>query len=222
MTLPFNPPNKRKFQCFCCGVQYNTYKEYCEHIISEHEEGRDFVLCPLDRCKAPVRDIPSHFKANHAGQEIPKKGQLKASVWKDQTPIKGKLKARKPKFRTGYYESIKMQKSIKYRSGYEATVYECLDDLHEILGYEAEPFEISYIHKGEIRKYFPDILVHYVSGDKELWEIKPSNQTDLEMNKNKWFAANEACKLKGWKFKVITEKGIEKLKKKVKDQILSF
>lgn len=217
-----NLKDKRKFTCFVCGVEYSDFEEYKSHIVTEHEEGRDYVLCPLDHCKAPIRDLKLHFKVKHPGQVMPKVGtQLKASIWKDQKGSKG-TKTRKPKFRQGYYQSIKMQKCVKYRSGYECTVYECLDELMEVIAFEAEPFEISYLHQGEVRKYTPDILVSLTGGRVELWEIKPANQTNLEKNKDKWFAANEAAKLKGWKFKVITEKGIEKLKRQVRDQKINL
>lgn len=210
----------KKYTCFCCGVQFEEFKEYKEHIIEEHDEGRDFVICPLERCQTPVRDLRLHFKVKHPSQKCPTKTQIKATIWRDKTPGKDKLKTRKPKFREGYYESIKMEKSFKYRSGYECTVFECLDSLNEIQGFDVEPFEISYIHKGEAKKYIPDIFISYHDGRKEIWEIKPTNQTHLQKNKDKWFAANEACKLRGWKFKVITEKGIEKLKKKVREQLI--
>ena len=57
-----------------------------------------------------------------------------------------------------------------------------------------------------------------MDGHKELWEIKPANQTDLEINKNKWFAAKEACKIRGWEFQVFTEQKINKLQKTIRNQ----
>jgi len=77
--------------------------------------------------------------------------------------------------------------------------------------------------------YHPDFFVKFKVGDKtwvELIEIKPFKQTleplppgngrtqklfESEMetymvNKEKWKAAQEFCKLRGWKFRVMTEK----------------
>ena len=219
MTLPFDTPdkNKRKYQCFVCGVMFVDFSEYKEHIREEHEEGREYVLCPLGRCGAPVRDLKLHFKVKHPSETMPKKGQLKAMIWKDFGP-KGKGKTRKPKFRTGWHQSTKTKKTFNYRSNYEKKVYEYLDEDKEVMSYEAEPFAIDYIHKGTVHKYTPDLFVCYLNGNKELWEVKPANQTLLEQNKNKWHAAKEVCKVRNWGWKVITEQEIEKLRKKVRRQ----
>jgi len=79
--------------------------------------------------------------------------------------------------------------------------------------------------------YHPDFFVKFQVGDKEwveLIEIKPFKQTqqplppgngrtqklfESEMetymvNKEKWKAAQEYCKLRGWKFRVMTEKDL--------------
>lgn len=144
---------------------------------------------------------------------------MKAIIWKDVAKD-GKMKTRKPKFREGYYDSMKMKKTFHYRSGMEANVYEHLDMWNEVLAYEVEPFEIPYIHDGECHKYIPDIFVVFADGRKEVWEIKPSNQTHFQKNKDKWFAAVEACKLRGWGFEIMTETQIEKLRKIIKEQHL--
>jgi len=221
MTLPFNNNNStRKFQCFCCGVNFTEYVEFKNHIINEHEEGQDYILCPVPHCDAPVRDLKMHFKVKHPQRQLPKSGQYKALIWKDFDSRGKKKKRSKPKFREGYYESSKMGKSFYYRSGYEATIFECLDSDKEVAGFDVEPFEIPYSYKGKAHKYTPDVFVSFMDGHKELWEIKPSSQTTLEKNKCKWEYANNMCKARGWNFAVITEKGIEKIKKKIRDQNL--
>jgi hypothetical protein len=220
MPLPFdNDRNKRKYQCFCCGVQFADFPAYRDHIVEKHEEGREYVICPLEHCKAPVRDLRSHFKCKHPHAVMPQAGMTKAIVWKDFNQ-KGEKKGRTrtPRFREGYYESTKMGKSIHYRSGYEAKIYEYLDSDAEVLTFEVEPFEIDYIHKGKAHKYVPDILIRFLDGRTELWEVKPSSQTMLEKNQDKWFAATKACKTRGWEFIVMTETGIDKLKAKVRNQ----
>ena len=226
MTLPFDNTNKnqRKYQCFVCGRQYMSFSEFKEHILETHDEGREFVICPCEHCGAPVRDMRMHFKVKHPHSPIPKKGMMKALVWKDMSPKKGNSKGKKtkkPKFREGYYESEKMKKSLHYRSGYEATIYECLDSWHKVVAFEVEPFEIPYIYKGSGHKYIPDLLVHYKDGKKEVWEIKPANQTTLEKNTQKWRAAELALEHRGWKFVVVTEVGIDKLKQLVRNQFLN-
>jgi hypothetical protein len=59
-----------------------------------------------------------------------------------------------------------------------------------------------------------------MDGHKEIWEVKPSNQTDLELNKNKWRAAEDACKVRGWKFEVFTEQRIDRLAQEVRRQAI--
>lgn len=216
MALPFDDPNKgkRQYQCFVCGIKFVKFEEFKSHILSSHDEGREFLVCPLPHCGAPVRDMKMHFKAKHSHSPLPKM-QMRAIIWKDIN-ARGKVKTRKPKFREGWYESTKMQKRLHYRSGYEASVYECLDLLPEVVAFGEEPFKIPYIFKGEEHTYTPDLMVNFSDGRKEIWEIKPANQTSLSQNQAKWSAAQTMCKSRGWEFMVVTEQGIAKLKKKVR------
>lgn len=219
MVLPFEKDNSRKHQCFCCGEEFSDYVEFKDHIIENHEEGREYILCPLDHCKCPVRDLRMHFKVKHPSFNFNNvKGQHKAIIWHDFSS-KGK-KTRKPKFKQGKYQSTKTGKVLPYRSGMEEKVYKLLDSYDEVMSFDYEPFEIDYIHQGQAHKYIPDIFVTFMDGHKELWEVKPSNQTSLEKNKNKWFAAKEACKVRGWEFQVLTEKRIEQLQKTIRNQIM--
>ena len=207
----------RSYQCFCCGVELSDYIEFKNHVLEEHEETRDYIVCPLQHCKAPVRDMKTHFKIKHPSFDFKKfKGPSKAMIWRDFSS--GKKKTKKPKFKQGKYQSIKTGKILPYRSGWEERVYKLLDAYDDVFSFDYEPFEITYIHKGQAHKYIPDIIVTFMDGHKELWEIKPANQTDLEINKNKWFAAKEACKIRGWEFQVFTEQKINKLQKTIRNQ----
>jgi hypothetical protein len=223
MPLPFDDDkNKRRYQCFVCGLQFSEFTDYNNHIVEKHEEGREYLRCPLEHCQAAVRDLRAHFKCKHPRIPMPEKGMTKAVVWKDFNAKGTRAKTQKPKFREGWYESTKMGKSMHYRSGYEAKVYEYLDADNEVLTFEVEPFEIEYVHKGRSHKYVPDVIVRFINGKTELWEIKPANQTLLEKNEDKWHAAKRACDTRGWEFVVITEVGIDRLKAKVKQQAAEF
>ena len=106
MTLPFQNNNLRKYQCFCCGIEFEEYEEFKDHIVQNHDEGREYLVCPLGHCKAPVRDLIMHFKVKHPSFDHKKiKGQHRAMFWHDFTK-KGK-KTKKPKFKQGKYQSIK-------------------------------------------------------------------------------------------------------------------
>jgi hypothetical protein len=227
MQFDIPDKNKRKYQCFVCGEQFQDFSEYKTHVFEKHEEGKDYVICPLQRCGAPVRDMSLHFKTRHPSEKLPKHAATRALIWKDISPRKGKngekeVKTRKPKFRKGIYESTKMGRNFVYRSGYESKVYELLDSWVEVEGFAVEPFKIPYVFEGKPKTYTPDILVSFLDGHKELWEIKPENQTGLPINKAKWKSAEAACDTRGWLFKVITEQVINQLKKKVKDQSVLF
>ena len=217
MTLPFNFPDRFKkiYTCFCCGIEFkeDKFEEFKKHIIDEHEFGRDFVICPL--CLAPVRDIPTHARVKHSGRKMPPVAQTRAIIWKD---ISGKkLKHRKPHFQDGDFISQKMNgKEVHYRSGYERQIYECLEQLPDIVSYDTEKLRIPYYINGERHEYLPDLQIIFTDGHIEVWEIKPATQTSIPKIVAKRAAAIQYCSIRGWKFQTITEKGIGILKNKVK------
>lgn len=219
MTLPFEIPDryKRKYQCFVCGCMFEDFDEFKLHILETHEEGREYVLCPLQRCGAPVRDLKTHFKARHPSEKMPKAGQFKALIWTDFKGGKAKRK-KKVNFRKGYYHSTKMNKSMKYDSGYECKIFECLDVLEEVEAFDAQPFKVPYVHQGKTHEYTPDIWVKFKDGHIEIWEVKPANQTMMQKNRDKWDSCVKACRARGWKFEVVTEKGIRILEQQVRSQ----
>jgi hypothetical protein len=211
---------KRKWQCFICGKEHTEYEEFKKHITENHEEGQEYIICPLARCGAPVRDIPLHMRVKHNGESVKNyHGPLRAIIWKDQRGPKGKKKTRKPTFREGHFISLKNSgKEFFYRSSYECTVLECLELIPEVIAYDVEPIKggIPYLFEGEQHLYHPDISIKFADGHIEIWEIKPSNQTTLPKNLAKWVSAENFCKARDWQFVVITEQGINKLKKKTR------
>lgn len=203
----------RTYCCFVCFEEFSCYEDFKSHVLESHEEGRDYVKCPLVRCGAPVRDIPTHFKAHHPNEKMPKVPQKSAIVWRD---LKTRKREKKARYKEGWHDSTKMNRKFKFRSSWEETMFQCLDLWDDVVAYEAEPFKIPYLYEGAAHNYTPDIFVHFVDGRKEVWEIKPEGQTKLERNKAKWHAARDACANRGWEFEVITETEIEKLKKHIR------
>jgi len=205
---------ERLYICFVCGSPFADLDKYKEHIVKNHDEGREWVKCPLSRCDFPVRDVRAHFKVYHKTEVVPKNCQLKALIWTDvRSPRK---RRKKSSFKEGYFISLKNHgANLHYRSGYEKDVYECLEDLNEVLSYRVEPFGVKYYLNGEEKTYFPDLIIQF--GDHfEVWEIKPDNQKRYAMNQAKWKACNEYCSVRGWSFMVLNEYGIGTLKKMVK------
>lgn len=215
----FSDSKKRMFQCFVCAERLDTFDAFKEHVTKEHEEGREYLLCPLSRCQAPVRDMKAHFAAKHPHEKIPKTVANRAIIWKDISTKNGKMNTKKPHFRDGYMLSDKNGREMHYRSGMECEVYELLERWNDVMKYEEEPFPVKYAFVGSMHDYFPDIKIHYRDGTTEIWEVKPSSQTQLAKNKAKWAACSEHCIARGWKFMVLTEKGVKKLRAKIKLQL---
>lgn len=211
----YKKDNKRSWQCFVCGDKHDEYNAYKEHIIENHDEGREYLICP--DCKAPVRDMKAHYKCKHPSRILPNGLQHRVGVWHDFSS-KGKRKTRKPKFRTGQFESKKSGKLLSYRSGMEEEFYNLLEHDQDVANFDAEPYKVPYFYKGKWHDYIPDLRVNFIDGSVEIWEIKPASQTDYEQNKAKWVAANEWSINHGWTFVVQTEVGMGKMKTKLKRQ----
>lgn len=206
--------NKRKYQCFVCGVEHETYDAYKAHILDEHEEGREYLKCPS--CEAPVRDMKLHFEVKHPNRLMPRGIQTKVAVWHDFKG--GKKKTKKTNFKKGEFESKKMGMNIPYRSGYESEFYHLLEEDTDVAAYFAEPFRVPYYFNGKWHEYVPDLRINFHDGTVQIAEIKPATQTGLEQNKAKWAAMKEYADKLGWQFTVITEVGINKMKSKIKHQ----
>ncbi len=215
--LPFEKPNdaQRLYCCFVCGLEFKEFEQFKLHIFDKHEEGREYIRCPLARCGAPVRDIRSNFRVRHPTEKVPKAGQMRAIVWKDQRDPNSKKKRKKIAFEEGYFPSKKNGKQMHYRSGYEHKVYEILERSSQIMRYEVEPFPVPYWFRGEKHNYFPDLMIYFSDGHTEVWEVKPQAQTSYEINEAKWVAADNYCNSRGWLFEVKTEKGIQQMRREL-------
>ena len=87
-----------------------------------------------------------------------------------------KRRRRKTRFHTGFHHSTKCKNGpAKYRSGWEKTVCEFLDQDPDVSYYEYEPFALKWcsnMRTGRLRSYTPDFLVVYCDGSKKLVEVK--------------------------------------------------
>ncbi len=109
-------------------------------------------------------------------------------------------------WKRGYFYSHKNGKKIHYRSSYELTAYEILEQMSKVKNYEIEPFGINYKFFGAIRRTVPDILITYTDGSKELIEVKSEwNLKDKRTNCKIW-AMNDYAVSKSWLFNIWTEK----------------
>lgn len=119
--------------------------------------------------------------------------------------------------------------NIIYRSTWEIKVMNYLDQNPNVIWWGSEELAIPYISPVDRKKhrYFPDFVAKMRKADGSIMtyiiEVKPDRQTrpptqtrktktylheamTYEVNKAKWFAAEEFCKDHGWQFQILTEK----------------
>ena len=136
---------------------------------------------------------------------------------------KGKFTPRNPQKYKGNANNI------IYRSTWEIRVMNYLDDNPNVIWWASEELPIPYISPVDKKKhrYFPDFIAQMRRSDGTVMtyviEVKPEKQTKpptqkrktktflqeaitYEVNKAKWYAAEEFCKDHGWQFQILTEK----------------
>jgi len=119
------------------------------------------------------------------------------------------------------------KREIIWRSGWEYRFMKYLDTNDKIKQWCSECVTIPYSLYGKTHRYFPDFLVIPQNDKRIIVEIKPSKelkpprktknkkrstllyeQSMYEKNQSKWKAAQKFCAIRGWEFKVITEKSL--------------
>lgn len=118
--------------------------------------------------------------------------------------------------------------NIVYRSSWEQRLFIRLDIDPNIKKWASEEFSIPYINPIDNRqhKYYPDVYVENINGEKFVIEVKPENQTKppkkpskntkryltevstYMVNQAKWNAAEAFCNKYGMVFKIATEKDL--------------
>jgi hypothetical protein len=121
---------------------------------------------------------------------------------------------------------------IIYRSGIELRVMQHLDSNPGVISWQSEEFCIPYFDPStnRQRRYFPDFLVVTKTSTgtlTQIIEVKPAHQCvppkvpakrtkrfinealTFGTNSAKFAAAEEYCRDRGWKFKIITDKDIQ-------------
>lgn len=120
--------------------------------------------------------------------------------------------------------------NVVYRSGWEKSTFLWCDNEPSVKEWSSEEIVIPYLYEVDRRyhRYFPDLIIKFTSGKTILVEIKPFKETSpptgnrrtkqyisegltYVKNMNKWEAANEYCKDRGWEFQVWTEKELQKM-----------
>lgn len=140
-------------------------------------------------------------------------------------------------FKQGYYTPKNPDKyvgdvtKIRYMSSWELELHKFFDGNPNVIRWASEEIAIPYYKPtdGRIHKYYPDYWVEFrtKTGDivQEIIECKPAQQTrnpragtkyylyeqaTLAINKAKWAAAEEWCRQRNIRFRIVTEKSIFK------------
>jgi len=115
--------------------------------------------------------------------------------------------------------------NIVYRSLWEKHAFKWCDNSSDVKKWGSEEVVIPYLYEVDKKyhRYFMDLIVQYKDGRTVLIEIKPEKETSpptgpkrtrryitegltYVKNMNKWEAANEYAKDRGWHFEIWTEK----------------
>jgi hypothetical protein len=64
---------------------------------------------------------------------------------------------------------------IQWESENELNAFRLLDCDPDVTCFHEQPCEVKYVHDGQVRSHYPDILVEK-KGRKELWEVNPESQ----------------------------------------------
>lgn len=114
--------------------------------------------------------------------------------------------------------------NVVYRSGWEKSCMMFFDTNKDVKEWSSEEVVIPYLYEVDKRyhRYFMDFKVTWNDGRVVLIEVKPHKETQpptgnrrtkryitegftFVKNQNKWAAANEFAKDRGWSFEIWTE-----------------
>jgi len=127
---------------------------------------------------------------------------------------KKKKRKKKCRYKRIEFFSLKANKLLKSRSGWEYAYFQYLDNNQDVKSYEYESLKIPYLSNkksGKIRNYIPDFIITYVDGTILIVEIKPKRFLEKLQIKKKLIAAKEYAEKNKIQFKVLTEDDLNAL-----------
>jgi hypothetical protein len=93
-----------------------------------------------------------------------------------------------------------MHRRVMCESQLERDFFQCLEAIPEVLYYQEQPTQISYVGRGLQRLYHPDALVCLTDGRSFLVEIKPVHYVPTLSDIEKWGALIEEAERQGYGF----------------------
>lgn len=127
---------------------------------------------------------------------------------------KKKKRKKKCRYKRIEFFSLKANKLLKSRSGWEYAYFQYLDNNQDVKSYEYESLKIPYLSNkksGKIRNYIPDFIITYFDGTVLIVEIKPKRFLEKLQIKKKLIAAKEYAEKNKIQFKVLTEDDLNAL-----------
>lgn len=132
-------------------------------------------------------------------------------------PIKKPIRRRKKRrhYKTGIHNSPKCSSPIHYRSGWELTVAQTLDNNPDVISYEYESLQIPYVVAGKRHDYCPDFIIAYKSGKRVIVEVKRQDKLSNRVVVAKAVAARRWIteQNNGWTYEIWTDAVVEAFKK---------
>lgn len=108
-------------------------------------------------------------------------------------------------FLYGKFKSNKNNCEIRFQSSFELKTCIKLENDDSVKLFGRCTFGIPYILEGKAYMYFPDFLVEYYNGDKEIIEVKPSCLLGNKINVAKLNALRIYCEKNNFVIRIITE-----------------
>lgn len=106
------------------------------------------------------------------------------------------------------FQSLKMQRSMACESSLEFDHLFYLERDRAVARYQVQPVTVSYLHRGRMRSYTPDVLIVRRDGSLLLREVKPCKKLEKTELQEKLLAIRAACLERGVGFEVVTDRHI--------------
>ena len=163
--------------------------------------------------KKHTEEIKQKLRESNLGKKASEETKQKSSnshkeLWKNKEFVDKMMKFMVDggKHLKGYFYSFKNNKEIFYGSSYELEAYKILEDSTFVKSYDKCHFFIPYEFEGETKRYIPDILVEYITGIKEIIEVKPNALLTYKKNPFKFEALKNYGEINKLKTTIWTEK----------------
>lgn len=109
----------------------------------------------------------------------------------------------------GYFPSRKIGRQVAFESLLERNYFFLLEYDPEVENFCEQPLDITFLHNGKKRHYYPDVAVER-NGQIHIVEIKPSSKLNDVKLIPKFLSGINYCNAKDYQYRIITEKHMDK------------